>query len=262
MSVTRSIIQYPASRVKKPYTVPVLGAEGSLPEGLGGTIELRVRKELDFNAASVTAPTTGVEGAINFTVYDGPPQIRYSVGDIVVYNDIYYQVVQTLFNSTGVPPDLTPSWYTVIESLGAEWITFGMKGAWSFLPDEEDTIVTAINFPKDMDLAEAPSIKLNWSSHAISDDVVWQLEYLYRGFDEDTTAEAQGTLTQIATSSSTADGFKEVEFMGLDIPNVNDRTIFIRVKRLGNDVDDTIEDTAELHSIIFRYITDKLGEAI
>ena len=91
--------------------------------------EARVLRELDFNAGAITAPTTGVEGAITFTVYDGPPQIRYSTGDIVVYNDIYYQVVQTLFNSSGTPDTLTPTWYTVIESLGAEWITFGMKGA-------------------------------------------------------------------------------------------------------------------------------------
>ena len=111
-----------------------------------------------------------------------------------------------------------------------------------------------------MDQTEAPTVKLCWSSHTTSGDAVWQLEYLYIQFDEDTTTAPQGTLAQTATSSATADGFIELEFTGLDVPDPGDRTIFIRVKRLGPDANDTIADTTELHSIIFRYTSDKLGE--
>ena len=219
----------------------------------------KVIRELDFNAGAVKAPSTGVENAIDYEDY--PPAVKYDVGDIVFYDDIYYQVVQTIFNHNGIPPDL-PQYYTILESLGAEWITFGIKGAWVFEDEEENTIVTAINFPKDMDLSTAPTIKVCWSSSATSADAVWQVEYLYRQTDEDVTAAAQETLNQTATSSSTANGFTTTEFIGFAIPNANDKTIFLRLTRLGSDVDDNLGNTAELHSIILKYTSDKLGKAL
>ena len=144
----------------------------------------------------------------------------------------------------------------------ATWISHGIKGAWEFKDNKDAQIITAINFPKDMDLSEAPIIKVNWSSVEIEEDAVWQLEYLYRQFGEDTTANAQDTLSQIATSSARADGFVTEEFTGIDIPNINDRTIFIRLTRMSSDEDDTLGNTAELHSLIFVYVSDKLGESL
>ena len=53
-----------------------------------------------------------------------------------------------------------------------------------------------------------------------------------------------------------------IEFTGFNIPNPADRTVFVRVTRLGQDTNDTLGDTAEFHSLIFRYTSDKLGEQI
>ena len=144
----------------------------------------------------------------------------------------------------------------------ASWVSIGMKGAWEFSNNKEDEIVTAINLPKDMDLTEAPILKVCWSSHATSADAVWQLEYLFRQIDEDTTAGAQDTLTQTATSSATADGFTTTDFTGINTISVSDKTMFLSLTRLSLDGNDTLGDTAELHSLIFVYTADKLGEAI
>jgi len=144
----------------------------------------------------------------------------------------------------------------------ASWVSIGMKGAWEFANNQDNEVVTAINFPKDMDLSTAPTIKVCWSSGATSADAVWQVEYLYRQTDEDVTAAAQETLNQTATSSSTANGFTTTEFIGFAIPNANDKTIFLRLTRLGSDVDDNLGNTAELHSIILKYTSDKLGKAL
>ena len=145
---------------------------------------------------------------------------------------------------------------------GAGWVSHGIKGAWEFANNKNEELVTAMNFPKDMDLSEAPTLRVCWSSHATSADAVWQLEYLFRQVDEDTTDVAEGTLTQIATSSATADGFTRTDFTGINVPHVDDKTMFIRLTRMSSNIADTLEDTAELHSIIFVYTSDKLGEAI
>ena len=144
----------------------------------------------------------------------------------------------------------------------ASWVPHGIKAVWEFSDNKDNEVVAAINFPKDMDLTVAPTIKICWSSNTTSEDAVWELEYLYRQIDEDTTDAAQETLTQVAESSSTADGFTCTDFTGLDIPSEFDKTVFLRITRLSSDGDDTLGGTAELHSIIFVYTSDKLGEAI
>ena len=144
----------------------------------------------------------------------------------------------------------------------SSWVSHGIKGAWEFANNKEEEIVTAINLPKDMDLSVAPELKVCWSSNTTEKNAVWQLEYLFRQADEDTTVAADGTLTQIATSSATADGFTFGIFTGLNVPHTDDKTMFIRLTRLSLDGSDDLGDTAELHSLIFVYTADKLGEAI
>ena len=145
---------------------------------------------------------------------------------------------------------------------GAGWVAHGIKGAWEFANNKDERIVTAINFPKDMDLSEAPIIRVCWSSNATEEDAVWQLEYLFRKENEDTTDAAQETLSLVVASSATADGFTCIDFTGVDVPHADDRTMFLRLTRVSSDESDTLGTTAELHSIIFIYTSNKLGEAL
>ena len=145
---------------------------------------------------------------------------------------------------------------------GAGWVAHGIKGAWEFANNKDERIVTAINFPKDMDLSVAPVLKVCWSSNATEEDAVWQLEYLFRKEGEDTTDAAQETLSLVAASSATADGFTCTDFTGVDVPHADDRTMFLRLTRVSSDGSDTLGTTAELHSIIFVYTSNKLGEAL
>jgi hypothetical protein len=106
MSVTRSIIQYPASRTKRPYTVPVTDADGRLPDGVGYT---------DSEAIDATLPiqSSGVE--ISFDV----PRAYNTAsspgsGDITDdTTNARFGVIQKIYHQDSVSPVVPGHWITL-----------------------------------------------------------------------------------------------------------------------------------------------------
>ena len=148
----------------------------------------------------------------------------------------------------------------------AELVDHGISKAWQFTDGTDDTVVGTFKLPNDMDKTVAPSMIIGWSSNTAdpgddSKQVVWQLEYLYTQAGEDTTAAAQETLSVTASSSTTSDGLVVSEFTGVDVPHADDVCCHWRLKRLGDDGDDDLGDTAELHGVCLCYTSDKLGTA-
>lgn len=142
----------------------------------------------------------------------------------------------------------------------ATFVESGITGAWEFSDNASEKVMGTIKLPNDMDFSVAPSLFIGWSTDsANAGNCEWQLEYLYIGIDEDTTASAQETLTVTSAASSTSNGFVMVEFTGIDVPSSTDKAILWRLTRLGSDANDTISDTVELRGLAFQYTANKLG---
>lgn len=145
----------------------------------------------------------------------------------------------------------------------ATYVDHGISGAWEFSDATDDTIVGNIKFPNDMDHSIAPSVCVGWSTNTAVDTetAVWQLEYLYTQVGEDTSAAAQATITVDSNAIAQADGLILAVFPAMDIPHADDVCIHFRIKRLGADGNDDLTDTTELHGIVMRYTSNKLGTA-
>jgi len=143
----------------------------------------------------------------------------------------------------------------------AAWVDHGISGAWEF-GDEAvnmERIITNIKLPEDMDLTVAPSIVLKWSSTTTSANCYWQVEYLYRALNEDTTGAADDTLQSAKGSSSVAEGLVSSSFT-LAVPSSTDLMLYLRITRRSDDALDTINgDTVELQGISFNYTSNKRG---
>lgn len=143
----------------------------------------------------------------------------------------------------------------------ADFVDYGITGAWEFSDATDDTVVGDIEIPDDMDTSEVPGVVLYWSSEATEKYGVWQLEYSYRKVDEDMSiTSGQETLSISGQSSAVSGGLVTSEFTGVDAPDSDDEIFIFRLKRLGADAADTLSDTAEFYGLRFRYTSDKLGQ--
>lgn len=148
----------------------------------------------------------------------------------------------------------------------ATYVEHGIAGAWEFSDATDDTILATMRIPNKMDRSVAPSITLGWSSTTQSAFCEWQIEYLWRSADEDTTAGADDTLlsstdADASTSSATAEGMVASTFP-LVAPSATDICLHLRIKRRADLPADTINgDTVELMGICLSFTSNKLGTA-
>ncbi len=148
--------------------------------------------------------------------------------------------------------------------------------AWQFADEAVQANEQTISFPMQvsnrMDRSVAPTISIGWSTTTTDDggdseQVEWQLEYLWRSPDEATNAAAQETLYITSTASEVAEGEVVATFTGIDVPSATDVCIYCRVKRLssatanGGAESDTIADDVELHGVCLTFTSNKLGKA-
>ena len=113
-----------------------------------------------------------------------------------------------------------------------------------------------------MDRTVAPYFHIKWSADGVSPgNCEWQVEYLYRAPNEDTTAAAQDTETIVVAASATANGLVNSNTLALDLPSATDVLLQVRLTRLAGVGNDTIADTVELHGFTFHFTSNKLGEA-
>jgi len=148
----------------------------------------------------------------------------------------------------------------------ASIVEHGISVAWEFSDATDDTIVANMRVPGKMDKTVAPAITLAWSSTTQNAFCEWQIEYLWRSANEDTTVAADDTLlsstdADASTSSGTAEGMVLSTFP-LVAPSATDLCLHLRIKRRGDLAADTINgDTVELHGICLSFTSDKLGTA-
>lgn len=145
----------------------------------------------------------------------------------------------------------------------AVWLEHGISGVWQFADGDDRTVVITYRVPHRMDRTVAPHFHVKWSAAGESPgNCEWQLEYLWRSSDEDTTAIAQDTENITVAASVTANGLVVSDTLGLDLPSATDNILMVRVKRLAAGGNDTIADTVELHGINLHFTSNKMGLAM
>lgn len=149
----------------------------------------------------------------------------------------------------------------------ATFVDHGISGAWQFTDNTDDTVVSNIRIPEDFDKTVAPFITICWSTTATAGDCEWQIEYLWLAPNQSSLDPVDDTLlgstdANNVTASTTAEGLVMSDFI-LEIPDVDDCCLQLRVKRRGDLPADTIGDPAlvdvELQGIRLVYTADKLG---
>ena len=141
--------------------------------------------------------------------------------------------------------------------------------AWRFadqaLVANQESVSFSIRIPERMDRTVSPTIIIGWSTTTTdpdddSEQVKWQLEYVWRSQDESTIVGPQETLTVLTTASAIAEGFRASTFIGIDIPSGTDICIHCRLTRLSADAEDTVADDVELLGVCLQWTSDKLGQ--
>ncbi len=143
---------------------------------------------------------------------------------------------------------------------GASFVSQGKWGAWEFADGKDETVVFSFRPPFDMDFSTKPELSLRWSSGASNKQAVWQLDYLFLIEGEVVTQDGQ-TISGASSSGSVAD---ELVIKDFELENPPEEALCLncRLKRLGTDDNDTLGTTAELHSILYRYTSNSLGEPL
>jgi len=139
--------------------------------------------------------------------------------------------------------------------------------AWQFgdegVAGNQESVSFNMKIPEDMDRSVAPEICVGWSADGVSPgNVEWQLAYLYTAEDEDTSAAAQDTDTEIDAASATSNGLVITHFDDMDLVGASDVCLHGKLTRLSAGANDTIADTVELHGLSLSYTVNKLGTAI
>jgi len=141
--------------------------------------------------------------------------------------------------------------------------------AWQFanqaLVANQESVSFNMRIPYLMDRTESPFISVGWSTTTVdpgdsSENVTWQLEYLWTSPDESTAAVAQGTVNVTSTASTVPEGMVFSLLAGIEIPSDTDICLHCRLTRLSADPSDTVSDEIELHGICLQFISNKLGE--
>lgn len=146
-------------------------------------------------------------------------------------------------------------------SQSATLVNRGMGVAYEFADGSAEHIHTEIRIPAKWVDTEDITLVGIWSSPATSEDCSWEIRYLFRGIDEDMTETTpDGILQSDETSSATANGLVH-SIMTIPAADFDsgDKKLLFEVWRNGGDANDTLGDTAYVHAIMVRGVSNKLG---
>ena len=136
----------------------------------------------------------------------------------------------------------------------ATYVDHGISGAWEFSDNTDDTIVSDMRIPYRMNRNIAPTFNIGWDAGGISaGNSKWQIEYLWRALNEDTTALAQAIEIVVTSSSAVASNGMVMSTINMQKPDEDDVCLHLRVKRLGADTADTIVGVTYLKGICMRF---------
>jgi len=142
----------------------------------------------------------------------------------------------------------------------ATLIDYGIGDAWEFSDSTDDTLVSRIKLPDDMDKSVGMTILIGWNTPTLTaGNAKWDVEYLYRQENEWMAAGADATLTATVACSGTGGGLLISSLGTTAVPHADDACITVRIKRRADEAADTISAVCYLFGVCFNYKSNKLG---
>lgn len=236
MSVMRSIIQYPMSMIKRPYTVPVLDENGELPGGVGGTsyTDADVDDHLS-NGAVIGDASNNLSVASN-----GEVTLN---GTARVYDGHFLDATNFRIPGAGEATE-------VIRGTGV---------AFEFADGKEESIYTQYRLPGTWVDTHNIIVVLLWDSPTTLARCNWEISYQFKALGEPMD-DIAGVATEIGVEASSAVSTGLVEshlVLPVDVFTSGDKMVRLGVTR--NGITDTLGDSAFLHAVLMRGVTNKLG---
>jgi len=145
----------------------------------------------------------------------------------------------------------------------ATYVLHGIDGAWQFAKNLDKEISLNFTFQKGTDRTVALAFVVGWSCAVNTGNVKWELQYLWRKLDEDTSSSTPDeTVTETVAVSSTANGYQYTVFDAATLPDSDDRYCAVKLSRLGSDGADTADDASHYVGIGILYAKNKLGDLL
>lgn len=139
----------------------------------------------------------------------------------------------------------------------ATYEDYGINGAYKFAKNQNQSISCAIAIPSNLDRTVTASVRIGFSSQAVTGDVKFKIDYNYISLDEDvSTTNIENTITTTANVSAIKGGYNYA-FFNLVNPSLNDKILVIRITRMSNE--DTIDNDIYIIGISKLYYANKLG---
>lgn len=140
-----------------------------------------------------------------------------------------------------------------------------VEGIWEFSDTVDDAVIGMKGIPWNrIDYAEPPIMYLGWSTPTPdpgdnSKKARWQVEYLWRGMNEDMNAPMEATLVGNHTCSTVANGLKVSAFSLSDLAS-GDLLFKFEIKRRADQAGDTLDGVnVYLHAVCLIIVLNKLG---
>lgn len=174
-------------------------------------------------------------------------------GEITLYGDArvtdYIQIGAGAARAPGVSP--------------ATYVVHGVDGAWEFAKDSDKEVSLNFTLQKGTDRSVAFKYIIGWSCAANTGNVKWELQYLWRKLDEDTSSTTPDeTVTQTVAVSSVTNGY---QFTILDmavLPDADDRYCATKLTRIGTDAADTADDVTHFVGVGILFAKNKIGDPV
>lgn len=145
----------------------------------------------------------------------------------------------------------------------ATYVLHGLDGAWEFAKDADKEISLNFTLQKGTDRTVAFAFAIGWSCAVNTGNVKWEIQYLWRKLDEDTSSSTPDeTITETVAVSSTANGYKYTVFDAAVLPDSDDRYCAVKISRLGSDAADTADGVTNYVGIGILHAKNKIGDPI
>jgi len=175
-------------------------------------------------------------------------------GEITLYGDAriteYIQISAGSARAPGIKP--------------ATYVTHGIGGAWEFAKAADNEISITFTLQKGTDRTVPFKFIIGWSCGVNTGNVKWEIQYLWRKLNEDTSSSTPDeTVTETVAVSSTANGYQYTVFDIAVLPDSDDRYCTVKIARIGSDDElDTADDVAHYVGIGILYAKNKIGDPI
>ncbi|MHA1759118.1 MAG: hypothetical protein ACTSXA_00715, partial [Candidatus Heimdallarchaeota archaeon] len=226
----------------------------------GGTSSVNAATQVDFYTTSDTITTTGtrrmqIDSGGNTKIGDGG-----STNYLNVANDgeINLHGTARVYKKEWMPAG-------AIRAQGANPASEATNASGfiilEFADSADDYAQADIMVPPDMDYSEDSYICLGWSVPNLSANMTWGYGYLITAEDNNTEAAAT-TGTQVVTSSGTANGLNVDSIITIAGGTFDSDDVCIHVYFYRDVSADTYGAPVDVHGMAFKYVSNKLGEAL